>query len=174
MSGTIFRPAVETVVTKWPCPAAGTPACAAAMPYKHAAEVDVDHRRPAVDVAVGHRPDLADSGVADQHVEPPELSTAAPTSRSRSSRRRDVDVSGHHFGTAGAQFARDRLQPVGPAAPRTTLAPRAASRRAVASPMPLLAPVMATTVSGVMSTMTITTHVLVAPIPDGRPAPPRH
>ena len=40
---------------------------------EHAPEVNVDHRLPAVDVQVGYGPDLADSCVADQHVEPAEL-----------------------------------------------------------------------------------------------------
>jgi hypothetical protein len=38
-----------------------------------ASQVDVDHRRPAVDVDIGSRPDLADAGVADEHVETAEL-----------------------------------------------------------------------------------------------------
>jgi hypothetical protein len=40
---------------------------------QHAAQVDVDHRRPAGHVEVGHGADLADAGVAHEHVEPPEL-----------------------------------------------------------------------------------------------------
>lgn len=42
-------------------------------PVEDAAEVDVDHRRPAVDVQVGNRADLADAGVVHEHVEPPEF-----------------------------------------------------------------------------------------------------
>ena len=42
------------------------------MPFRRL-EVDVDHRRPAVDVEARDRPDLADAGVADEHVEAAEL-----------------------------------------------------------------------------------------------------
>ena len=40
---------------------------------EHATEVDVNHRRPAGHVEVSHETDLADAGVADQHVESAEL-----------------------------------------------------------------------------------------------------
>jgi hypothetical protein len=40
---------------------------------QHPAQVDVDHRRPPVSVKIGHGSDLADAGVAHQHVEPAEL-----------------------------------------------------------------------------------------------------
>jgi hypothetical protein len=40
---------------------------------QHATQVDVDHRRPAVDVEIGCRPDLADAGIADEYVKAAEL-----------------------------------------------------------------------------------------------------
>ena len=117
---------------------------------QHAAQVDVDHRRPAVDVAVRDGPDLADSGVAHQHVEPAELVDRGPISPSRSSRL----VTSVALVTTAAPLDRSssamRSSRSVRRAPRTSAAPRAASSRAVASPIPLLAPVTAMTVPGRM------------------------
>jgi len=40
---------------------------------KDAAQVHIDHRRPAVDVEVGHRADLADAGIAEKDVQAAEF-----------------------------------------------------------------------------------------------------
>src|SRR6202042_1545487 len=82
---------------------------------EHAPEVDVDHRRPAVDVEVGHRPDLADAGVADQHVEPAELLNGRVYQALEVRAAGDVGRAGDGTPAVVADLVRELVQAVGTA-----------------------------------------------------------
>jgi hypothetical protein len=69
---------------------------------QHAPRVDVDHGRPAVDVAVGQRAQLADPGIAHQHVEPAEPVDRRMRQPLEFRPATDVDHNHHHFGAVGA------------------------------------------------------------------------
>jgi hypothetical protein len=80
---------------------------------QHAAQVDVDHRGPGVDVAVGQRADLADAGVADQDVDAAELRDRARHQLVQVGAARDVGAAGDHPRAPVAQLAGDGVQPLG-------------------------------------------------------------
>jgi cobyrinic acid a,c-diamide synthase len=82
---------------------------------EHTPEVDVDHRRPAVDVEVGHRPDLADAGVADQHVEPAELLDGPAYQALEVRAAGDVGGAGDGSPAVVADLLRELVQSVGAA-----------------------------------------------------------
>ena len=66
------------------------------------ADLDVDHRRPAVDVTVGQRTERADAGIAHQHVEPPEPVDRILHQLIQVRSAGHVDPGRHHFGTVAA------------------------------------------------------------------------
>ena len=111
ISGTIFRPAVDTVVTKCPRPCLRNTGIAAAMPFKNTAQVHVDHRRPAVHIAVGQRSERADAGVAHQDVESAEPVDGSPHQPVEVFAMGDVDLKRNHVGTVHAKVVGDPLQP---------------------------------------------------------------
>ena len=120
-------------------------------PVQHSAQVDVDHRRPTVDVAVGDGADRADPRVGDQHVEPAELVDGGSDQPSRSSRRRDVGGPGDHRSAVGAQLPGESVESVGAASASTS---DAARWRRAAGPSPprcrCWRPVIAMTLPGLM------------------------
>jgi hypothetical protein len=82
---------------------------------EHAPEVDVDHRRPAADVEVGDRPDLADAGVADQHVKPAELLDGRVYQAVEVRLAGDVRGAGDRTPAVVADLLRELVQAVGAA-----------------------------------------------------------
>jgi hypothetical protein len=75
--------------------------------------VHVDHRRPAVDVEAGDRADLADTGVAHQHIEPAELADRPRDQPFQIGPSGDV---GAAHGRRAGQLRRQHINPIG--APR--------------------------------------------------------
>ena len=88
-----------------------------------AAHVDVDHRRPSRDVAVGQRSDLADAALETSTSSRPNSSTASATRRSTSSGR-VTSVAPCQDPCAGAtQFVGDGREALVRRAPSTSAAP---------------------------------------------------
>jgi len=110
---------------------------------EHAPEVDVDHRLPAVDVEVGHGPDLADAGVADQRVEPAELRDRRVDQALEILAPGDVGGAADGAPDAVADLLRDLVQALGPARSqddgRAPLGEQARSRLADTAARPVTA-----------------------------------
>jgi len=110
-----------------------------------APDIDIDHPIPFIDFQFIQQRKRHQAGIADENIKAPEPILGL------FDKGCDIGPAGHielqRLGLAARadDVGGDHLQPV--VAPRTkhTLAPRSARWRATASPMPLLAPVMATT-----------------------------
>ena len=84
---------------------------------KHPAQIHFDHRRPAVDVEISDRPDLADPGVAHQYVEPSELVDGAGNELVEVGAAGDVGLAADGPPTRCPDLARKLIEPI--AAPST-------------------------------------------------------
>jgi hypothetical protein len=146
MSGVIFRPAVDTIVTKWPRPCETNTGMAAAIPFSTPRRfTSIIEDQPARSAsAVG--PMTLMPALATNTSRRPNSDTAVETRRCRSSGLVTSIVAVATSAPPPRSSAAMRSSRSVRRAPSTTAAPRAASTRAVASPMPLLAPVMAMTV----------------------------
>jgi hypothetical protein len=72
MVGTMRRPAVDAMLTKWPAPLRPEHGQGSRDAVQDALDVDVDHRVPVVDAQVVQRGHRHDASVADEHVQPTE------------------------------------------------------------------------------------------------------
>jgi hypothetical protein len=105
-------------------------------------EIELDHPLPLLDRGVDDRPEQHHAGVVDHHVEQTELLPGALDGGLRPLTIGDVC-----FDRQTADFGRERVQPTLARRDNATVAPSAASARAVVSAIPLLAPVTSATVS---------------------------
>jgi hypothetical protein len=125
---------------------------------QHALEIDVDHPVPVLDLAAVQRRVRHQAGVVENRID-------AAMHRDRPvNQQLDLltlgDIGLHDSFRRKTKLGGQGVQTVEPAGAITSFAPSAARRRAVASPNPLLAPVMTTTLPVMFSDM------LVAPAKD--------
>ncbi len=111
--GTIFRPAVDTVVDEVATALAPEHRHRSGDTVQHSAQVHVDHRIPTRHVAVGERTDRADARVGHQHVEPAEVLDRGVHQRDEIPGAADVDGGGAHFGAVAAQLGGECVEAVG-------------------------------------------------------------
>ena len=149
-SGTMRSPAVDDGVDEVPEALLAEDRQRRGDAVQDALEVDVDHLLPVLDAQVVQRGDQPDPGVADEDVE---LAVALACQRDQAGEvlaPRHVRAAQAASPPACSMRAASASRRSGRRAPSTTFAPRSASSSAVASPMPLLAPVMATTLPSIM------------------------
>jgi hypothetical protein len=77
---------------------------------QHPPQVDVDHRRPSVDVEVRQRPDPADAGIAHQDVESAELVGGRGDQPLEVFAVRDIGFAGDRGPAAIAYLSRDLVE----------------------------------------------------------------
>ena len=109
---------------------------------KHALDIGVDGAVPAIEIGHFEPRERHDAGIVDQHVDLAEAVDGVGDECRHVGAARDVGGPGRRPAAPRHDIGDKPVEPVGPACPSTTAAPLAASRSAVALPMPLLAPVM--------------------------------
>ena len=134
---------METMVTKCPNLAYGKRAEQRRCVEK-TLQVYIDHRFPVKHAQFVEPRDRSDTGVADNDIEPAEPGASHLYKSGQIFATLNVHSNISCF-TAGLRNARRLSKCSVRRAPRTTFAPRTASRSADTAPIPLLAPVMATT-----------------------------
>ena len=112
---------------------------------EHALDVDVDHPVPVVDLEALERRLRHQPGVVDHHVDAPVRLHGRVDQPLHLVAVGDVRRDGERLAAAAVNSSASDWRRSTRRAPSTTLAPSAESCRAVASPSPLLAPVMTTT-----------------------------
>jgi hypothetical protein len=110
-----------------------------------AADVHVNHAVPFVDFKFVQRRKWHDAGVVHEDVDGPEFFLGESRERFHILEAGDVERSAFGRAAGWADFGDDAFQTIGAAGAEKNFGAFASEKAAVASPMPLLAPVMRTT-----------------------------